>query len=101
MRTGSRDTNNCGSIVTSVPVLTTIEVEITKRFDDITKSIKRRLVVKQGLKPSRLLSKETTIPLVLVCGGGGQTVEWETFRPVGTHENFRSQEAGYGSVCFS
>ena len=53
----SRDTNNCGFIVTSVPVLTTIEVGILKRFGDLTKSIKRRLVVKQGLKPSRLLSK--------------------------------------------
>ena len=38
-------------------MLTTIEVEILKRFGDFTKSIKRRLVVKQGLKPSRLLSK--------------------------------------------
>ena len=38
-------------------MLTTIEVEISKRFGDFTKSIKRRLVVKQGLKPSRLLSK--------------------------------------------
>ena len=56
-RTSSGDTNNCGFIVTSVPVLTTIEVEILKRFGDFTKSIKRRLVVKQGLKPSRLLSK--------------------------------------------
>ena len=56
-RTSSRDTNNCGFIVTSVPVLTTIEVEIWKRFGDFTKSIKRRLVVKQGLKPSRLLTK--------------------------------------------
>ena len=57
MRTSSRDNNNCGFIVTNVPVLTTIEVEILKRFGDFTKSIKRRLVVKQGLKPSRLLSK--------------------------------------------
>ena len=39
-------------------MLTTIEVEILKTFGDFTKSIKRRLVVKQGLKPSRLLSKE-------------------------------------------
>ena len=38
-------------------MLTTIEVEILKRFGDFTKSIKRRLVVKQGLKTSRLLSK--------------------------------------------
>ena len=38
-------------------MLTTIEVEILKRLGDFTKSINRRLVVKQGMKPSRLLSK--------------------------------------------
>ena len=69
-RTSSRDTNNCGFIVTSVPVLTTIEVEISKRFGDLTKSIKRRLVVKQGLKPSRLLLVLVLVSLELVRVSG-------------------------------
>ena len=55
-------------------MLTTIEVEVLKRFGDFTKSIKRCLVVKQGLKPSRLLSKGVSVSLVcpnfLVVGGG-------------------------------
>ena len=36
-----------------------------KRFGDFTKSIKRRLVVKQGFKPSRLLSKAIHIHIYI------------------------------------
>ena len=52
-------------------MLTTIVVEILKRFADFTKSIKRHLVAKQGLKPSRLLSKrEAGVATGGGCGRG-------------------------------
>ena len=68
-------------------MLTTIEVEISKRFGDFTKSIKRRLVVKQGLKPSRLLSKGV-VPLL----DGQSSVK----------ADFHCKEESFGSchVCF-
>ena len=48
-------------------MLTTIEVGILKRFGDFTKSIKRRLVVKQGSKPSRPLSKRGVCVFLCAC----------------------------------